>query len=95
MATVVLSPRFIEQLNEIEEYLNEPRPGAGFDLVAAISDIVYLLEQQPEMYAIRVNPFRLVPVARYSYHIYYFIQGDEVVLSSIYHGRRKVDARDL
>jgi toxin ParE1/3/4 len=65
------------------------KPTLGFASLARIDEAVAHIARNPLRYSIRFGDVRRAPVARFkNYGVYYFVQGAEIVIISIFNDRR-------
>jgi len=92
------SPRAIDDLIAIADYLTEQNPTAAraveskirstVDFLAEFSAGGRLLDQRKQV--------RVMPIARYPYLVFYTVKADEVIILHVRHGARApVDLNDL
>ena len=84
--TVIIQPEAEADLDEAFEYLENIKPNLGFGLLAEVSDIIGLLEDNPYLFQIIEGQKRRVVVKRFKYNLFYKIKGDYVYILAILHG---------
>ena len=86
---VILAPEAIQNLEELVAYAAQFSAAVRLNLLAAITNKIRLLEQQPEMYPVVVGraPFRRCVVTA-TVSLYYTIQADTIEVLTIVDSRR-------
>ena len=73
----------------VAAWYEERKPGLGFGFLDQIDRTVEIIGQNPFRYGVRFGDVRRAPVRGFrSYGIYYFVQGEEVIIISVFSDRR-------
>jgi addiction module RelE/StbE family toxin len=88
--TVILSPRALEDLNEIRRYIAKDNPERADTFIEELADVAQALSENGPRHAV-VPRFELLKIRSVSYRRYlilYQIEGDTVGVLRIVHGAR-------
>ncbi len=85
---VILQPEAEADLDEAFEYLERQRTGLGFDLLAAIADVITVLEETPFVFQKIQGEKRRMVIQRFQYNLIYKVIGSNVYILAILHGSR-------
>jgi plasmid stabilization system protein ParE len=86
--TVIIQPEAEEELAVAFDYLNSIKPDLGFDLLAAIAEIVTQLEDNPFQFQKVYQEKRRANIKRFQYNLIYKIIHQDVYILAIIHGSR-------
>ncbi len=64
-------------MDEAFEYLEEVKPNLGFDLLAEVSDVIELLEDNPYLFQIVDGEKRRAITKRFKYNVFYKIKNQK------------------
>lgn len=76
---------------DILEYFNfyeEHRPGLGHDFLLCIDAVISKIERNPLLYKKIYKDLRRVPIERFPYRIFYFVQSQHIVITAIFHAQK-------
>ncbi len=73
-------------------YYASQRQGLGGDFLAAASEILFLLETNPYLFAIKQDGIRSAKIKPFAYHVIYTIAGPDVKVIGVLHEGRSSDA---
>jgi addiction module RelE/StbE family toxin len=90
---VVYAPRALRDLADIAAYLTERNPSGAANVLGAIKSSIDTLSYFPRVGRVVDGAVhRRVPIVRYSYVIFYRIDGDAILILHIRHtSRRAID----
>ena len=77
---------------EAAEWYETRRPGLGQRFVSTIQSADKLLLANPHLYSIRFANVRRLNLANFPYSIFFFIEGDRIVVLAVLHKRRDTRA---
>ena len=86
--SVIIQPEAEQDLDEAYAYLEGQKTGLGFQLLADITEILELLENNPLLFQKIYHENRRAIVRRFGYNIIYQIIEEEVFIIAIIHGSR-------
>ncbi|MCI0339567.1 MAG: type II toxin-antitoxin system RelE/ParE family toxin [Planctomycetales bacterium] len=64
------------------------RPGLGRELLLSVDSAVAQLRRNPRAFRIVHKDVRRVLVRRFPYGVFYFTEGERIVVLAVFHGRR-------
>jgi len=73
-------------------YYNGQQQGLGNDFLAAVSEILFLLETNPYLFAVKQDNIRSARVKPFAYHVLYTVSGQDVKVIGVFHQGRNPDA---
>ena len=85
---VIIQPEAEQDLDEAYAYLEEQQSGLGFQLLADITEILELLEDNPLLFQKIYGEKRRAIVQRFGYNLIYKIVETKVYILAIIHGSR-------
>jgi hypothetical protein len=75
-------------LREACEWYDDKRPGLGNDLIACVEDTLNKLRRWPDLGLVVHKKLRRAPVRRFPYGVFYVLDGQDISVVGIIHGRR-------
>lgn len=75
-------------INSVFEYYENQRLGLGHDFLLCIEEGLSKIERNPLYYKIIYKEFRRIAVRRFPYRIFYLIQGNQVIVTAVFHARK-------
>lgn len=85
---VIIQPEAEQDLDEAYAYLEGQRTGLGFDLLADLTEVIELLEQNPFLFPKVLGEKRRAVVQRFGYNLIFKIVEGDVFILAIMHGSR-------
>ena len=73
---------------EAAEWYEQRRSGRGAKFTAAVREVLNRIAVQPDFYALVLDDVREALVSRYPYCVYYRVEGDRILVLSIFHTSR-------
>jgi plasmid stabilization system protein ParE len=64
------------------------RKGLGFEFLDCVEVSLQNIMNNPKMYQIRYVYFRGCPIRRFPFSIFYTIEGDEIIIHSVFDNRQ-------
>jgi plasmid stabilization system protein ParE len=74
--------------NEAFEYYQEIREGLGHDFLLCIEEALGKIQRSPLIYRKIYKDLRRLPIHRFPYRIFYFVQNNNVVVTAVFHARK-------
>jgi len=84
----IIQPEAERDLDEAYAYLENKQSGLGFDLLADLSEIIALLEDNPFLFQKIYGDKRRAVIHRFGYNLIYKVVNTEVYILAIIHGSR-------
>jgi len=69
-------------------FYEEQRIGLGHDFLLCVEVAISEVERNPTRYRKTHKELRRIAVRRFPYRIFYFVQGDQIIVSAVFHVRR-------
>ena len=85
---VIIQPEAEQDLDEAYQYLEGQRTGLGFELLADLTEIVELLEDNPFLFPTIYGEKRRAVIQRFRYNLIFKIVEEKVFILAIIHGSR-------
>lgn len=76
---------------DIEEHFNfyeDKRDGLGHDFLLCVEQALDKLQRSPAIYRKIHKQLRRIPIHRFPYRVFYFIQGQRVIVTAVFHARK-------
>lgn len=73
---------------EAAEWYEKRRAGRGAKFTAAVRDVLSRIADQPDFYASVLDDVREALVSKYPYCVYYRVDGESILVLSIFHTSR-------
>jgi|SRR6267143_609074 len=88
MSGVVLQPGAEADLQEAYEWYEQREAGLGVEFIRCVDRCVQLIRRHPEIYPTIHRHLRQGVVRRFPYSVMYFTDGDNVIVTSVFHVAR-------
>lgn len=75
-------------IGEQFEYYEQKREGLGHDFLLCIEEALRKLERNPLIYRRIHKELRRIPIRRFPHRIFFFVQGDQVIVTAVFHARK-------
>jgi plasmid stabilization system protein ParE len=75
-------------IDEQFDYYEEKREGLGHDYLLCIEDALDKLQRNPLVYRKIHKELRRIPIRRFPYRIFYFVQNNNVIVTAVFHARK-------
>jgi toxin ParE1/3/4 len=85
---LILRPEADAELTDAMEYYEERRRGLGDEFFFAVDDALTAIRHRAESFPAVHGDVRRALLRRFPYGVYYFVEGDAVVVIAIFHGKR-------
>ncbi len=85
---IIIQPEAEQDLDEAYQYLEGQRTGLGFELLADLTEIVELLEDNPFLFPPIYGEKRRAVIQRFKYNLIFKIVEENVFILAIMHGSR-------
>lgn len=76
---------------DIDEHFNfyeEKRDGLGHDFLLCVEEALDKLQRNPVIYRKIYNDLRRMPIRRFPYRAFFFIQGQQIIVTAVFHARK-------
>jgi toxin ParE1/3/4 len=78
------------EVNEIRAYIAKDNPTAAKAVIFRVEQVIARIGQFPPIaQAIDQSGVRVFPVGPFPYLVFYTVEGDEVIIRNVRHGRRR------
>lgn len=84
----VLRPEAEIELDEAYNWYEDQKEGLGESFFEYVDHMLVRISQRPQSYGIVYRDVRRAIMSRFPYVIYYRVVSDQVIVISIFHGRR-------
>jgi plasmid stabilization system protein ParE len=75
-------------IDEQFDYYEEKREGLGHDFLLCIEEALDKLQRNPLVYCKIHKELRRIPIRRFPYRIFYFVQNNNVIVMAVFHARK-------
>lgn len=82
-----------EDLEVAFVWYERQRRGLGFEFLDCVESAVKSIIQRPEMFRVHYSVFLGCVIRRFPFSIFYTIEGNEIVVHSVFDNRRDPDKR--
>lgn len=82
-----------EDLDIAIAWYEKQRRGLGFEFLDCVEVAIKSIEQSPELYRIYYSQFRGCIVRRFPFVIFYTIEGDAIIVHSVFDSRQDPQKR--
>jgi len=86
--TVYLRPEAQEDLNAAADWYERQRPGLGTELLDEVLGALTRIEEAPLSCPHIRKKVRRALIRRFPFGIYYIVEGDDILVLAVMHGRR-------
>ena len=87
--TILIQTEAVLEIREAFEWYEEQKTGLGYELIEEIEACYQKLAINPQRYSF-INPiYRRIKTNRFPYLLVYEIDGEEVIINSVRHIKRK------
>ena len=86
--TVIIQPEAEQDLDEAYKYLEDQKVGLGFELLEEVTEVVEVLEENPQIFQKVYGEKRRAVTKRFGYNLIYIIINPFVYILAILHGKR-------
>ena len=69
-------------------FYEEKREGLGHDFLLCLEEALDKVQRNPLNYRKIHRELRRIPIRRFPYRIFYLVQGQEVIVTAIFHARK-------
>ena len=83
-----VKPRVYSDIQEAYQWYEEQSVGLGAAFIKAVDDSLDRIAEHPESYPAVMENVRRAVLHRFPYGIFYFVEGDTVVVLACYHASR-------
>jgi hypothetical protein len=87
--TLVLHHEAFAELNEAERFLELRVAGLGLRFRNEVDACLRYIQSKPLSYAERRGGYRHGIVAKFTYRVIYKVNGNEIFVAAVYHGKRR------
>ncbi len=86
---LVLMPEARAEFDQAFDWYESKKAGLGLDFVDRVQHVFDRISASPEMYATVRQDVRKARVAQFPYSVYYRIEQAEILVVSVFHGKRE------
>ena len=86
---IVLQSEALLDIQEAFEWYEDQLNGLGYDFIEEIENCYMKLSAHPGFYTFINEKYRRIKTNRFPYLLVYEIDGDKVIINSVYHVKRK------
>lgn len=87
--TLVLHHEAFAEVNEAERFMELRVVGLGLRFRAEVDACLRFIQSKPFSYAERRGGYRYGIVAKFPYRVIYKVNGNEIFVAAVYHGKRR------
>jgi toxin ParE1/3/4 len=78
------------EINDIHDYIAKDNPAAAKAVTLRVEEVIARIAQFPQIArAIDQTGVRVFPVGPFPYLVFYTLEGDELIIRNVRHGRRR------
>ncbi len=82
---LVIRKKAETQLTEIVDWYEKRLTGLGSELLICFDAVFFAVERNPLLFQVKYKNIRCALVPRFPYGVFYFIDGDKIVVVAIFH----------
>jgi toxin ParE1/3/4 len=86
---VIIRPEAEADLAEAYKWYENQCQGLGADFLLCVEACIHNIRRNPRMYQIIHKNIHRALVSRFPYGIFYLLEEDEIIITAIFHVRRK------
>ena len=86
---LVIKEEAADEISEAFTWYEDQKMGLGSALIDVLEDYLDLIQTNPQLYQIRSGTERAAVIRKFPYKIIYRIEGNTVVVFSVFHTSRK------
>ena len=75
-------------IDEQFDYYEDKREGLGHDFLLCVEEALDKLHKNPLIYRKIYKELRRIPIVRFPYRIFYFVQNQNVIVTAVFHARK-------
>lgn len=75
-------------IDEHFDYYEEKRDGLGHDFLLCVEEALDKLQRNPLIYRKIYKELRGIPIRRFPYRAFYFVQGQRIIVTAVFHARK-------
>jgi plasmid stabilization system protein ParE len=75
-------------IDEQFDYYEEKRKGLGHDFLLCIEEALDKLQRNPLINRKLHRELRRIPIRRFPYRIFYFVQHNTIIVTAVFHARK-------
>lgn len=75
-------------IGEYFRFYEDKREGLGHDFLLCVEEALDKLQRNPLIYRIVHKELRRIPIRRFPYCAFYFVQGQRIIITAVFHARK-------
>lgn len=75
-------------LSETFNFYEKHRFGLGHDFLLCVDSVISKIERSPLLYKKVYKDLRRVPIERFPFRIFYFVQAQNIVITAVFHAQK-------
>jgi len=79
----------LQEIRQAQLWYEVQRTGPGIRSRHAMRECLHFTVENPPGFAIRRSPYRAVRVGKYPYIVWYAVEGDDIVVCRLRHGKQR------
>ena len=87
-ARVIFRPAAEADLQEAYDWYEQREPGLGVEFIRCVDRCLQSIRRHPELYPEVHKNVRQGLVRRFPYSVFYFVGGDTIIVTSVFHAKR-------
>ena len=85
---IIISLSAEKDIEKIYNWYEDEQRGLGEDFLAEFHKIIPYLEKNSKSFRIRYKNFRIIPILRFPYLVYFRIQHQSIIIQKVGHAHR-------
>ena len=85
---LIIRPEAERDMAEARDWYEGQREGLGIEFLTAVEKVFAYVSEFPESYKVEYRGIRRAGMRRFPYVVYYRVQGTEILIIAVQHGRR-------
>ncbi|MBK7944553.1 MAG: type II toxin-antitoxin system RelE/ParE family toxin [Flavobacteriales bacterium] len=86
---LVIKPEALEEIRQAHLWYEVQRPGLGAQFREELSECLQFIVENPPGFAVRKKVYRAAVLSRFPYVVWYAMEGADVVVYRVRHGKQK------
>ena len=82
---LVIRKRAEKHADEIYHWYQNQRSGLGDDFLLCLEAILFTINKNPLLFQVRYKHIHMAIVPRFPYGVFYFIDGERIIVAAIFH----------
>ncbi len=82
---LVIRKKAEKHASEIYNWYQNQRSGLGDDFLLCLDVVLITINKNPLLFQVRYKHIRMAMVPRFPYGVFYFIDGERIILTAVFH----------